>query len=288
MKKKNLIIVGSIILVIIITLVIVLVILENINKTQKDYIDEAKEYFKDTSYTETSIWALLENGYLKETEEDKCAIIEIDANDVKISGNDCSKAEEYAKQPIVKITTSNDFKINSWNKNETTLSYSLKNNGNSYYNKDDVTGVIWINHETDGREKADTLTVSKVNTNVTYTLQIVFKNGENVLTQDFDILIDLDAPSLVDNFINPNQLFANYEDFSGVDKIYYALTESKREPQKEEFKDQNNLDMECDKTYYAWSYAKDLAGNESSIDYLGDYTLECQKVTFSSDGNGVK
>jgi len=63
-----------------------------------------------------------------------------------------------------------------------------------------------------------------------------------------------------------------------LNKKYYYFSENNEVPNKSDFKDRIE-DLACDKTYNVWSYATDMAGNESEIQYLGNYT-RC--ITISS------
>lgn len=278
-NKKWLIVIISVIVIFVIGLVIFL----KINKKDEEAInnteikDASMKYFEDTKTQVTSVMALIENDYLKEAKENKCDIIEKDKSEIKVTRNDCKEAEEIAKKPVVIIESSNDFQIDKWNNTGTTLSFKLKNNGNSYYNEESIKNVSWISTTTPSTFEK-TKVVAKVPTNDKYELLVQF--DDLVLSYKFGIKIDLEAPKLVSKDLE-RIIFAEYSDNNGIaETLYYVGTDTKA-PKFEEMITSNKLNVECNTNYYVWSASKDWAGNRSSIDYLGTYKKECQKVSIS-------
>lgn len=279
MKKINKIIVvcGAIIVGVIIGLVIYI----NVGHSQSDVkqgetkLNEyIQAYYNDTLENEVSVEALLENGYISNTNENRCNIYVIDNDKINKKETDCDKSKELAKRPIIELITSNDFKLNEWNKNGGTIKVKLKNGGNSYYKEKNINSVEWYSIDGSINSVNNELEITD---NMNTTLNVMINFDDVSYVKETKVMVDVDAPiykssNLKDSFL------VTYEDNFFLNKKYYYFSENNEAPNKSDFKDRIE-DLACDKTYNVWSYATDMAGNESEIQYLGNYT-RC--ITISS------
>ena len=279
MKTKNKIIVvcGAIIVGVIIGLVIYKNIDHKPSENNKEKTELSKyfqDYYNDTLETEVSIEALLENGYITNTNENICDIYVIDNDKISKKETDCDKSKELAKRPIIELITSDNFKLNEWNKNGGTIKVKLKNDGNSYYKEKDINSVEWYSIDGSINSVNNELEITD-NMNTTLNVMINFEDVSYV--KETKVMVDVEAPiykssNLKDSFL------VTFEDNYFLNKKYYYFSENNEAPNKSDFKDRIE-DLACDKTYNVWSYATDMAGNESEIQYLGNYT-RC--ITISS------
>ncbi len=279
MKKINKIIVvcGAIIVGVIIGLVIYI----NVGHSQSDVkqgetkLNEyIQAYYNDTLENEVSVEALLENGYISNTNENRCNIYVIDNDKINKKETDCDKSKELAKRPIIELITSNNFKLNEWNKNGGTIKVKLKNGGNSYYKEKNINSVEWYSIDGSINSVNNELEITD---NMNTTLNVMINFDDVSYVKETKVMVDVDAPiykssNLKDSFL------VTYEDNFFLNKKYYYFSENNEAPNKSDFKDRIE-DLACDKTYNVWSYATDMAGNESEIQYLGNYT-RC--ITISS------
>lgn len=279
MKKINKIIVvcGAIIVGVIIGLVIYI----NVGHSQSDVkqgetkLNEyIQAYCNDTLENEVSVEALLENGYISNTNENRCNIYVIDNDKINKKETDCDKSKELAKRPIIELITSNNFKLNEWNKNGGTIKVKLKNGGNSYYKEKNINSVEWYSIDGSINSVNNELEITD---NMNTTLNVMINFDDVSYVKETKVMVDVDAPiykssNLKDSFL------VTYEDNFFLNKKYYYFSENNEAPNKSDFKDRIE-DLACDKTYNVWSYATDMAGNESEIQYLGNYT-RC--ITISS------
>lgn len=279
MKKINKIIVvcGAIIVGVIIGLVIYI----NVGHSQSDVkqgetkLNEyIQAYYNDTLENEVSVEALLENGYISNTNENRCNIYVIDNDKINKKETDCDKSKELAKRPIIELITSNNFKLNEWNKNGGTIKVKLKNGGNSYYKEKNINSVEWYSIDGSINSVNNELEITD---NMNTTLNVMINFDDVSYVKETKVMVDVDAPiykssNLKDSFL------VTYEDNFFLNKKYYYFSEKNEAPNKSDFKDRIE-DLACDKTYNVWSYATDMAGNESEIQYLGNYT-RC--ITISS------
>lgn len=279
MKKINKIIVvcGAIIVGVIIGLVIYI----NVGHSQSDVkqgetkLNEyIQAYYNDTLENEVSVEALLENGYISNTNENRCNIYVIDNDKINKKETDCDKSKELAKRPIIELITSNNFKLNEWNKNGGTIKVKLKNGGNSYYKEKNINSVEWYSIDGSINSVNNELEITD---NMNTTLNVMINFDDVSYVKETKVMVDVDAPiykssNLKDSFL------VTYEDNFFLNKKYYYFSENNEAPNKSDFKDRLE-DLACDKTYNVWSYATDMAGNESEIQYLGNYT-KC--ITISS------
>lgn len=279
MKKINKIIVvcGAIIVGVIIGLVIYI----NVGHSQGDVkqgetkLNEyIQAYYNDTLENEVSVESLIENGYISNTNENRCNIYVIDNDKINKKETDCDKSKKLAKRPIIELITSNNFKLNEWNKNGGTIKVKLKNGGNSYYKEKDINSVEWYSIDGSINSVNNELEITD-NMNTTINVMINFEDVSYV--KETKVMVDVDAPiykssNLKDSFL------VTFEDNYFLNKKYYYFSENNEAPNKSDFKDRLE-DLACDKTYNVWSYATDMAGNESEIQYLGNYT-RC--ITISS------
>lgn len=279
MKKINKIIVvcGAIIVGVIIGLVIYI----NVGHSQSDVKqgetklnEHIQTYYNDTLETEVSVEALLENGYITNTNENICDIYVIDNDKINKKETDCDKSKKLAKRPIIELITSNNFKLNEWNKNGGTIKVKLKNGGNSYYKEKDINSVEW--YSIDGSINSVNNEI-EITDNMNTTLNVMINFDDVSYVKETKVMVDVEAPiykssNLKDSFL------VTYEDNYFLNKKYYYFSENNEAPNKSDFKDRID-DLACDKTYNVWSYATDMAGNESEIQYLGNYT-KC--ITISS------
>lgn len=279
MKKINKIIVvcGAIIVGVIIGLVIYI----NVGHSQGDVkqgetkLNEyIQAYYNDTLENEVSVEALLENGYISNTNENRCNIYVIDNDKINKKETDCDKSKELAKRPIIELITSNNFKLNEWNKNGGTIKVKLKNGGNSYYKEKNINSVEWYSIDGSINSVNNELEITD---NMNTTLNVMINFDDVSYVKETKVMVDVDAPiykssNLKDSFL------VTYEDNYFLNKKYYYFSENNEAPNKSDFKDRID-DLACDKTYNVWSYATDMAGNESEIQYLGNYT-RC--ITISS------
>lgn len=279
MKTKNKIIVvcGAIIVGVIIGLVIYI----NVGHSQSDVkqgetkLNEyIQAYYNDTLENEVSVEALLENGYITNTNENRCDIYVIDNDKINKKETDCDKSKKLAKRPIIELITSNNFKLNEWNKNGGTIKVKLKNDGNSYYKEKDINSVEWYSIDGSVNSVSNELEITD---NINTTLNVMINFDDVSYVKETKVMVDVDAPiykssNLKDSFL------VTFEDNYFLNKKYYYFSENNEAPNKSDFKDRID-DLACDKTYNVWSYATDMAGNESEIQYLGNYT-RC--ITISS------
>ena len=279
MKTKNKIIVvcGAIIVGVIIGLVIYKNIDHKPSENNKEKTELSKyfqDYYNDTLETEVSIEALLENGYITNTNENICDIYVIDNDKINKKETDCDKSKKLAKRPIIELITSDNFKLNEWNKNGGTIKVKLKNGGNSYYKEKDINSVEWYSIDGSINSVNNELEITD---NMNTTLNVMINFDDVSYVKETKVMVDVDAPiykssNLKDSFL------VTYEDNYFLNKKYYYFSENNEAPNKSDFKDRLE-DLACDKTYNVWSYATDMAGNESEIQYLGNYT-RC--ITISS------
>jgi len=278
-KKINKIIVvcGAIIVGVIIGLVIYI----NVGHSQGDVkqgetkLNEyIQAYYNDTLENEVSVESLIENGYISNTNENRCNIYVIDNDKINKKETDCDKSKKLAKRPIIELITSDNFKLNEWNKNGGTIKVKLKNGGNSYYKEKDINSVEWYSIDGSINSVNNELEITD---NMNTTLNVMINFDDVSYVKETKVMVDVDAPiykssNLKDSFL------VTYEDNYFLNKKYYYFSENNEAPNKSDFKDRLE-DLACDKTYNVWSYATDMAGNESEIQYLGNYT-KC--ITISS------
>ena len=279
MKKINKIIVvcGAIVVGVIIGLVIYINVghsKSNVKQGETKLNEYIQAYYNDTLENEVSVEALLENGYISNTNENRCNIYVIDNDKINKKETDCDKSKKLAKRPIIELITSNNFKLNEWNKNGGTIKVKLKNGGNSYYKEKNINSVEWYSIDGSINSVNNELEITD-NMNTTLNVMINFEDVSYV--KETKVMVDVDAPiykssNLKDSFL------VTFEDNYFLNKKYYYFSENNEAPNKSDFKDRIE-DLACDKTYNVWSYATDMAGNESEIQYLGNYT-RC--ITISS------
>lgn len=279
MKTKNKIIVvcGAIIVGVIIGLVIYKNIDHKPSENNKEKTELSKyfqDYYNDTLETEVSIEALLENGYITNTNENICDIYVIDNDKISKKETDCDKSKELAKRPIIELITSDNFKLNEWNKNGGTIKVKLKNDGNSYYKEKDINSVEWYSIDGSVNSVSNELEITD---NINTTLNVMINFDDVSYVKETKVMVDVEAPIYKSSNLKDSVL-VTYEDNYFLNKKYYYFSENNEAPNKSDFKDRIE-DLACDKTYNIWSYATDMAGNESEIQYLGNYT-RC--ITISS------
>lgn len=279
MKKINKIIVvcGAIIVGVIIGLVIYINVghsKSDVKQGETKLNEYIQAYYNDTLETEVSVESLIENGYITNTNENICDIYVIDNDKINKKETDCDKSKKLAKRPIIELITSNNFKLNEWNKNGATIKVKLKNGGNSYYKEKDINSVEWYSIDGSINSVNNELEITD---NMNTTLNVMINFDDVSYVKETKVMVDVDAPiykssNLKDSFL------VTYEDNYFLNKKYYYFSENNEAPNKSDFKDRLE-DLACDKTYNVWSYATDMAGNESEIQYLGNYT-RC--ITISS------
>ncbi len=279
MKTKNKIYVvcGAIIVGVIIGLVIYKNIDHKPSENNKEKTELSKyfqDYYNDTLETEVSIEALLENGYISNTNENICDIYVIDNDKISKKETDCDKSKELAKRPIIELITSDNFKLNEWNKNGGTIKVKLKNDGNSYYKEKDINSVEWYSIDGSVNSVSNELEITD---NINTTLNVMINFDDVSYVKETKVMVDVEAPIYKSSNLKDSVL-VTYEDNYFLNKKYYYFSENNEAPNKSDFKDKID-DLACDKTYNVWSYATDMAGNESEIQYLGNYT-RC--ITISS------
>ena len=279
MKKINKIIVvcGAIVVGVIIGFVIYI----NVGHSQSDVkqgetkLNEyIQAYYNDTLENEVSVEALLENGYISNTNENRCNIYVIDNDKINKKETDCDKSKKLAKRPIIELITSNNFKLNEWNKNGGTIKVKLKNDGNSYYKEKDINSVEWYSIDGSVNSVSNELEITD---NINTTLNVMINFDDVSYVKETKVMVDVEAPIYKSSNLKDSVL-VTYEDNYFLNKKYYYFSENNEAPNKSDFKDRIE-DLACDKTYNVWSYATDMAGNESEIQYLGNYT-RC--ITISS------
>lgn len=244
------------------------------NKEETKLSKYFQDYYNDTLETEVSIEALIENGYISNTNENRCNIYVIDNDKISKKETDCDKAKELAKRPIIELVTSDNFKLNEWNKNGGTIKVKLKNGGNTYYKEKDINSVEWYSNDGSINNVNNELEVND-NTNTTLNVMVNFEDVSYV--KETKVMVDVEAPVYKSSDLKEN-FMVTYEDNYFLNKKYYYFSENNETPNKNDFSDRIE-DLACDKTYNVWSYATDMAGNESEIQYLGNYT-RC--ITISS------
>lgn len=244
------------------------------NKEETKLSKYFQDYYKDTLETEVSIEALIENGYISNTNENRCNIYVIDNDKISKKETDCDKAKELAKRPIIELVTSDNFKLNEWNKNGGIIKVKLKNGGNTYYKEKDINSVEWYSNDGSINNVNNELEVND-NTNTTLNVMVNFEDVSYV--KETKVMVDVEAPVYKSSDLKEN-FMVTYEDNYFLNKKYYYFSENNETPDKKDFNDRIE-DLACDKAYNVWSYATDMAGNESEIQYLGNYT-RC--ITISS------
>ena len=244
------------------------------NKEETKLSKYFQDYYNDTLETEVSIEALIENGYISNTNENRCNIYVIDNDKISKKETDCDKAKELAKRPIIELVTRDNFKLNEWNKNGGTIKVKLKNGGNTYYKEKDINSVEWYSNDGSINNVNNELEVND-NTNTTLNVMVNFEDVSYV--KETKVMVDVEAPVYKSSDLKEN-FMVTYEDNYFLNKKYYYFSENNETPNKNDFSDRIE-DLACDKTYNVWSYATDMAGNESEIQYLGNYT-RC--ITISS------
>lgn len=279
MKTKNKIIVvcGAIIVGVIIGLVIYINVghsKSDVKQGETKLNEYIQAYYNDTLETEVSVESLIENGYITNTNENICDIYVIDNDKINKKETDCDKSKKLAKRPIIELITSNNFKLNEWNKNGGTIKVKLKNGGNSYYKEKDINSVEWYSIDGSINSVNNELEITD---NMNTTLNVMINFDDVSYVKETKVMVDVEAPiykssNLKDSFL------VTFEDNYFLNKKYYYFSENNEAPNKSDFKDRLE-DLACDKTYNVWSYATDMAGNESEIQYLGNYT-RC--ITISS------
>lgn len=246
----------------------------NVKQGETKLNEYIQAYYNDTLETEVSVESLIENGYITNTNENICDIYVIDNDKINKKETDCDKSKKLAKRPIIELITSNTFKLNEWNKNGGTIKVKLKNGGNSYYKEKDINSVEWYSIDGSINSVNNELEITD---NMNTTLNVMINFDDVSYVKETKVMVDVDAPiykssNLKDSFL------VTYEDNYFLNKKYYYFSENNEAPNKSDFKDRLE-DLACDKTYNVWSYATDMAGNESEIQYLGNYT-RC--ITISS------
>ena len=244
------------------------------NKEETKLSKYFQDYYNDTLETEVSIEALIENGYITNTNENICDIYVIDNDKISKKETDCDKSKELAKRPIIELVTSDNFKLNEWNKNGGIIKVKLKNGGNTYYKEKDINSVEWYSNDGSINNVNNELEVND-NTNTTLNVMVNFEDVSYV--KETKVMVDVEAPVYKSSDLKEN-FMVTYEDNYFLNKKYYFFSENNETPNKNDFSDRIE-DLACDKTYNVWSYATDMAGNESEIQYLGNYT-RC--ITISS------
>ena len=272
MKKINKIIVvcGAIIVGVIIGLVIYINVghsKSDVKQGETKLNEYIQAYYNDTLETEVSVESLIENGYITNTNENICDIYVIDNDKINKKETDCDKSKKLAKRPIIELITSNNFKLNEWNKNGGTIKVKLKNGGNSYYKEKDINSVEWYSIDGSINSVNNELEITD---NMNTTLNVMINFDDVSYVKETKVMVDVEAPiykssNLKDSFL------VTFEDNYFLNKKYYYFSENNEAPNKSDFKDRLE-DLACDKTYNVWSYATDMAGNESEIQYLGNYT----------------
>ena len=270
----------KLLLAIILLVIIVLIFLISINyKRPKKTVslDNAiLNYFKDSQYTETSIWSLVENGYYNNL-VNKCQIIVYnpDTEQFAYKEKDCDKAKSLSKIPVIKIETTNNLVLNVWNDKEGVVSYKLVNGGNSYYNETNITSSTLKNLTTgEVINNFKQLDCSYNIFNNDYELEIVFKNGEYKYNNNFSIKIDALPPVHLKSIFDKDTLLSQYADINDFQVLYF-VGEKNEYPGITEFKKDFKKNFVCEKAYYAWSVAVDKLNNFSEVIYMGSYIHQC-------------
>lgn len=196
MKKINKIIVvcGAII----VGVIIGFVIYKNVGHSKSD-VKQGKTklneyiqaYYNDTLETEVSVESLIENGYITNTNENICDIYVIDNDKINKKETDCDKSKKLAKRPIIELITSNNFKLNEWNKNGGTIKVKLKNGGNSYYKEKDINSVEWYSIDGSINTVNNEL---KITDNMNTTLNVMINFDDVSYVKETKVMVDVEAP----------------------------------------------------------------------------------------------
>lgn len=232
-----------------------------------------REYLSDTLKEEVSVKALIVNGYINSTKDNECNIYSLENDKIKLKESNCKKALEIAKKPVIKIESLNGFVLNKWNNFEARLKLTLKNGGNDYYSDSNIKSISWYNDSDSIKQNGD---VFQYNDSLDDVIKVLVEFDDYSEVYSFRLQIDKEKPILLDKILNIDVL-AYYDDNFGVDEVYYYVSLESKSPSKDMFSDVE-FNYECDKVYHVWSYAKDIAGNESDIFYLGEYE-KCFSVT---------
>ncbi len=254
---------------------------QNVNNQEETKLSKYfQEYYNDTLENEISVEALLENGYISNTNEDKCNIYVIDNNKVNKKETNCDKAKELAKRPIIELITSENFELNEWNKNGGSIKIKFKNGGNSYYKESNIKSVEWFSDDNSINSFDNVL---EINGNINTTLNLLVNFDDVSYVKKTKVMVDTEAPVYKSSSLTKG-ITVSYEDNYLLNKTYYYFSLDNEIPNKDSFSD-GIENVDCDKVYYVWSYATDMAGNESDIQYLGDYTrcVTISSGTVSSD-----
>ena len=222
MKTKNKIYVvcGAIIVGVIIGLVIYKNIDHKPSENNKEKTELSKyfqDYYNDTLETEVSIEALLENGYITNTNENICDIYVIDNDKISKKETDCDKSKELAKRPIIELITSDNFKLNEWNKNGGTIKVKLKNDGNSYYKEKDINSVEWYSIDGSVNSVSNELEITD---NINTTLNVMINFDDVSYVKETKVMVDVEAPIYKSSNLKDSVL-VTYEDNYFLNKKYY-------------------------------------------------------------------
>lgn len=283
MNNKKKVLIGIALIILIVVAIFITFVIFNKNRKDLDTktIEAAKLYFEETLNNEVYVETLLENGYLK-TAKEKCILLKKDDEIVETEKGDCKKAKEEAKKPVIVLSASNNFKLREWNGKGTTLKASLKNNGNSHYKKENIKEIEWINETIGENIKNDTIKIVDEHGLKSVLLTITFQDGL-ILEKRIEVKIDKEAPVVKEKGFQGNILYAIYNDLE-MKAIYYGITNTNKAPDKKDMKEEITPKFECGKKYYAWSYAVDVAGNETDIIPLGEYEHKCSTITPNVSG----
>lgn len=254
--------------------------LENEDSSEKIVLKGAEQYFIDNMDTyEVSIDALIKNKYLSnQYGYDNCNLITKKQDLIEITNIiDCEKSLEYTKYPVVLINGYDidgyKVNINDWNKDNIKIVYEFKNNEESFYKEDDIINMTWFDLDGNILSESNELFANNINGITKVRLSLMFKDYN--YNKTFTLKIDKKAPILKKTLVNNNFPYAYYEDdFAFNSVLYFESKKELKEFDKTKFCTIEK-EYECGVMYYIYSYANDLAGNESEISFLGKYSYDC-------------
>ncbi|MEG0977568.1 MAG: hypothetical protein RSF02_03345 [Bacilli bacterium] len=257
--------------------------IKNVNQ-ELTLLDASKKYFFDNDVFETSLETLFVNNYIDNYYEyNKCTIIK--KEELKITDNiDCEKSANYSIYPVILVNAfnvdGNTVDLLEWHKNDVVIKFDFLETEHSKYKESDIKKVSWMDLDGNVLSNERDFYVKGVNGVTDIRLSIEFENL--YYNKIFNIKIDDKAPILLNSSIINNYPFAFYEDDFLFDKVFYFASKYEINKFDKSMFSIKQINYNCGEDYFIYSYAKDLAGNESEISYLGKVSYVCNNGSLYS------
>jgi hypothetical protein len=230
---------------------------------KRDFINESRIITKYSNLSKISGKLLINNDLLPSKYFIfNCMVI----NNNKFYTN-CKDAQKLTAKPMLMYTlykknkkVSNEKIIN----NDYTIKLKLLNQKEGIYK-----GIF------DGKNNVITKEKSfKISKNI-QSGKYYYKFDDNVLS--FHLNIDNDNPIYTNSVIKDNYYMVNYSDENNY-RVYYYYSNVKQTPiNYNKFKSVQVIPNDCKNiNYFLYSYAIDVAGNRSDVNYLGEVKANCQ------------